>query len=1287
MKGGSSGSGLTVSAVAGSVAINGTGTFIGTGGSGPEGIYVEGNASNPLNISSTGAASITLTGAGAGNPSGVAITLDGASAPVTVGGASATGPINLIAGGVKQDINIGSGVTIQSTGVLTIKTAAAGTTMHVGSGGSSPDFQLTPTGIGSLVNGFSEIRIGESGVTGALTVGTGTIFTDSLTLNADGITVEGTLQSSGNTVKLNAGSDGVSDNSSSGSITASNLLVNSLGGVSLIGSNSVNTLSSTLTGASSSLSFKNAAALSLGAISTSGDLLIETTNGAITQTAALIANGSGKTVTLTSGTGTVTLSNAANDFTAIAVSGTTGAVIVNDVNAVNLNTIGAGAFRVSAGGAITSSGAVTTSAGAIEIGTSSGAISVGAGLSATGGNVKIKAANGLTLNTAAGISSNASGDAVILIADAGTFNANTTPVSAPNGRGLLYLKDPGGHTFPGTPGFKQYNAPYGTTVQQSTGNGVLYNNTTPAKLTATLTGAVSKVFDGALGIPLAGASVGAISGGLIDGDTGGTLTIPAGAFGNLATANVGTGKPVVATGLAVSGLTGGAGISTVYGYQVEATGNIGIVTPAITSIGLSGNRVYDGTNIVNANIFTLSGLVGTDTLTLTGSGTLADKNVGVNKAVSLGSLALGNGTGLASNYTFTGGQHVATITPAPISNVTGITASNKVYDGNVTATLNTSAAVMAGMVAGDVLTVASATGAFVNKNAGTGKTVSISGVTLGGIDALNYTLGSSLGATTANITPATISAVTGIVAANKVYDGNVTATLNTSGAVMAGKVAGDVLTVASATGAFVDKNAGTGKTVNISGIALGGTDALNYTLDSSAGIATANITPATISAVTGITAANKVYDGTNTVTLNSSKAGFTGMVSGDVLVLASASGAFADKNAGTGKIVNVSGIALGGTDALNYSLGLTTSTATADIAQRPLAKWIGPSNGIWSTATHWDALPDGSNVLAISIPEGSTVVHDAAAGNTTLGAITSAGTLGISGGTLTVASSVTTPHYSQSGGVFKGAGDLTVTSQFSQTGGTATVVGKVTVAQSAGDLTMNAVSAAAVQLSAAGGNIDFTNVGVIDVQGIKAANGNVTVNNTGGISTSGLVAAPNGAVSMTANSPLTIGAAGVLASGNIALTATNLTSAGKLTLNGPVVSKAGSVTLTAASDFVQNAAVSAASGVIATAQGPMTFGPLATTDGSPVSYAVNGVEGPQPVSLQLPPAKAQELSDIVAGSLASDLSRMDEILIEKHADDAAPRKLKNDLNPDDGDPKDRKKSKDDIVVEGEICSR
>ena len=102
------------------------------------------------------------------------------------------------------------------------------------------------------------------------------------------------------------------------------------------------------------------------------------------------------------------------------------------------------------------------------------------------------------------------------------------------------------------------------------------------------------------------------------------------------------------------------------------------VNPALAGISLNGVRTYDGTNIVNASIFTLSGLVGSETLTLTGSGTLADKNIGVGKPVSLGSLALENGSGLAANYTFTGGTHVATVTPATITGVSGIVASNKV---------------------------------------------------------------------------------------------------------------------------------------------------------------------------------------------------------------------------------------------------------------------------------------------------------------------------------------------------------------------------------------------------------------------------------------------------------------------------------------------------------------------------------------------------------------------------------------------------------------------------------
>ena len=93
-----------------------------------------------------------------------------------------------------------------------------------------------------------------------------------------------------------------------------------------------------------------------------------------------------------------------------------------------------------------------------------------------------------------------------------------------------------------------------------------------------------------------------------------------------------------------------------------------IIPDPVNTIGLSGSRVYDGTVNVAANIFTLSGLVGGQNLSLTGVGTVADKNVGNNKPVTLGSLALGNGsTGLASNYTLSGGTRSVTITPAPLT--------------------------------------------------------------------------------------------------------------------------------------------------------------------------------------------------------------------------------------------------------------------------------------------------------------------------------------------------------------------------------------------------------------------------------------------------------------------------------------------------------------------------------------------------------------------------------------------------------------------------------------------
>ena len=101
-----------------------------------------------------------------------------------------------------------------------------------------------------------------------------------------------------------------------------------------------------------------------------------------------------------------------------------------------------------------------------------------------------------------------------------------------------------------------------------------------------------------------------------------------------------------------------------------------------------------------------------------------------------------------------------------------------------------------GVIAGDnvALVTAGATGAFASKGVGTDTTVTVSGLTLTGSDAANYTLTEPT--TTANITAATLT-VSGITANNKPYDGTNSATLNTAGATLAGVAPGDDVTLDS----------------------------------------------------------------------------------------------------------------------------------------------------------------------------------------------------------------------------------------------------------------------------------------------------------------------------------------------------------------------------------------------------------------------------------------------------------------------------------------------------------
>ena len=127
-------------------------------------------------------------------------------------------------------------------------------------------------------------------------------------------------------------------------------------------------------------------------------------------------------------------------------------------------------------------------------------------------------------------------------------------------------------------------------------------------------------------------------------------------------------------------------------------------------------------------------------------------------------------------------------------------------------------------------------------------------------------------------------------------------------------------------------NAGTGyeATASLTGEKVG-----NYKLPTPA-TKTFDIAKKTVTVTSGITANNKEYDGTTTATLVCSSAKIDGKLEGDELTVAAATGTFADKNVGEGKIVTITGFTMGGTSGGNYKAadtGNQTST-TANITQR-----------------------------------------------------------------------------------------------------------------------------------------------------------------------------------------------------------------------------------------------------------------------------------------------------------------------------------------------------------------
>jgi alpha-L-rhamnosidase len=246
--------------------------------------------------------------------------------------------------------------------------------------------------------------------------------------------------------------------------------------------------------------------------------------------------------------------------------------------------------------------------------------------------------------------------------------------------------------------------------------------------------------------------------------------------------------------------------------------------------------------------------------------------------------------------------------------------ANTVFSGSVT-----------GFVNGDTLSSATTGTLAFNSSTTAASPVGTYAVTGSGLSANNYTFAQAPGnATALTITPlGGVTVVSGLTAADKVYDSTDTASLIlTNTVVLAGLAGGDSsvgLSTNSYVAAFAGSNAAANITVTVAGLALAGGDFSNYTLTQP--VFSADITPAPITIVSGLTVNPATYgglSGLDEAELSSNNVVLTGIFDPDIgevyLDTNAYAAAFTGTNASPAVPVTVTGLCLEGSRAANYSL-------------------------------------------------------------------------------------------------------------------------------------------------------------------------------------------------------------------------------------------------------------------------------------------------------------------------------------------------------------------------------
>jgi hypothetical protein len=451
-----------------------------------------------------------------------------------------------------------------------------------------------------------------------------------------------------------------------------------------------------------------------------------------------------------------------------------------------------------------------------------------------------------------------------------------------------------------------------------------------------------------------GSSTAISAGGLQYSDTLGTnpsATITYGLGGGATdSATLATVSPAVYAGTAVpSALVAGSGAlynANNYEAPTYVAGNI-TVSKANQSIAFAAtdSRVYGDASYAPGATSATSGI---NPITYSSNtATVADIVSGNIQINGIGSAIITASQNGDDNYNATSTTQTLTVAAKALT-ISGLSANNKPFDGNDSATLSGTASLVGIVGTDDVSLTGTAVGTFVTSAVGTNITVNVSGLTLTGTNAGNYTLtpltlsADIIANTPTLFTNGTLTALTTVYgSASSSISFGVSGQSLTEGILVTAPAGFEVsLSSASGYGSTVTVGAAGNVSNTLVYIRLVATNIVGtYSGDitiSSAGatsvsLATvsSSVTPKELT-ITGLSGVDKTFDGTTTATV-SGTASLVGVIGGDDVTLNSTSVTynFADSNADIAKPITVLGYTLNGTSATNYTVAQPTGlTAT-----------------------------------------------------------------------------------------------------------------------------------------------------------------------------------------------------------------------------------------------------------------------------------------------------------------------------------------------------------------------